>query len=216
MAGVEGSGASTKVPILINAGGDLPSCIRRSRLIELKEAITAIYEMYGAKNPEDRSFAKRVKEGLLDSAIAEYTGDIEKFVLELKDLVRLSPELTSRVETGILMHEGKLNEAEQRLTADLASKPSNPAAVHHDLGTLLLEYRRNPEAALPHLLKASELAPNDADSAHRAAHLLAFFKRIGEARTHALRAKASTNFPLLEESSQAFVNNLITTTNHLC
>lgn len=99
-----------------------------------------------------------------------------------KDVVRVSPH-NGRGHMNLANHaavEGELDKAEQHYLFGLKIDPDF-SRLNYNYGFFLIEYRKQPERALPYLERAIELEPDRGSYRFGYAHALEFAERFDEA-----------------------------------
>jgi Tfp pilus assembly protein PilF len=99
-----------------------------------------------------------------------------------KDVVRVSPH-NGRGHMNLANHaaaEGELDKAEQHYLFALKIDPEF-SRLHYNYGYFLIEYRKQPERAVPYLERAVELEPDRGTYSFGYAHALELAERFDEA-----------------------------------
>ncbi len=117
--------------------------------------------------------------------IAAQQGDLAKAIRSYRDAVTSQPDdLQSRRSLAkALTQSGDLDGAEKEFREIIKRDPSN-ASAYLELGSLAISKSGDPQAALPHLQKAVDLAPEFREARARLARVLATTGRLEDSIPH--------------------------------
>lgn len=184
--------------------GPLPSCLLLQRLEALKSAIVNMYEKYGRKSADDKSYAKQVVDGGLDARIERHRRDMEEDVARVRRRLSKAGEEAAPIEAIALALEGKLDEAEACFMSLVGQSPVS-SEIQHGVGGFFLAFRRDADKALPYLRKSCELLPSKALHFWQAAQLLTRLDREPEAMALMARARNCPDFDKLPDDLRAAI-----------
>ena len=121
--------------------------------------------------------------------IAARQGDLAKAIDSYRDALAAQPDdLQSRRSLATALAEsGDFDGAEKEFRELLRRDPNN-ASAYLELGSVAISKTGNPEAGLPHLQKAVELAPEFREARVRLARILAAGGRLEESIPHLQKA----------------------------
>ena len=195
----------------IGPGGSFPPSALHSRLLALKTAIVELYTKYGPHTDEeramDRSFARGIVNGRLDTALSGLQEEMSSEAARFRKITEQHPEKARAIEAIALCAEGKLDEAEALLKR-LADERPDVSIIHHDIGALYLVYRRDPDGALPHLLRSTQLLPAKTLHFAQAIRVLLHLDRLPEAVEIATRAKHCPDFDRASDEGRRLIEDL--------